>query len=61
MGCLCYLHGKNMIAYLPTDGIVKSKRSEQEQNDLSKLSKKMDFKMGGKTFRKKRVGIENSR
>ena len=52
MGCLCYLHGKNMIAFLVTDGIVISRLSEQEQNDLSKLSKKMAFKMGGKTFRK---------
>lgn len=41
-----------MIAFLVTDGIVISKLSEQEQNDLSKLSKKMDFKMGGKPFRK---------
>jgi len=52
MGCLCYLHGKNMIAFLVTDGIVISRLSEQETNDLSKLSKKMAFKMGGKTFRK---------
>ena len=22
MGCLCYLHGKKMIAFLVTDGIV---------------------------------------
>jgi len=52
MGCLCYLHGKNMIAFLVTDGIVISKLSEQEQNELSKLSKKIAFKMGGKPFRK---------
>lgn len=52
MGCLCYLQGKNMLAFLVTDGIVISKLSEQEQNDLSKLSKMMDFKMGGKPFRK---------
>jgi|SRR2546422_4412859 len=52
MGCLCYLRSKNMIAFLVTDGIVISKLSEQEQNDLSKLSKKVSFKMGGKTFRK---------
>lgn len=52
MGCLCYLNGKNIIAFLVTDGIVISKLSEQEQNDSSKLSKKMDFKMGGKTLRK---------
>ncbi len=52
MGCLCYLHGKNMIAFLVTDGIVISKLSEQEQNDLSKLSKRVSFKMGGKTIRK---------
>jgi hypothetical protein len=36
MGCLCYLRGKNMIAFLVTDGIVISKLSEQETNDLSK-------------------------
>jgi ribosomal protein S13 len=52
MGCLCYLHGKNMIAFLVTDGIVISKLSEQEQNDLSKLTKRVAFKMGGKTIRK---------
>ena len=52
MGCLCYLHEKNMIAFLVTDGIVISKLSEQEQADLSKLSKKVSFKMGAKTFRK---------
>jgi len=52
MGCLCYLLGKNMIAFLVTDGIVISKLSEQEQKDLSKLSKKISFKMGGKSFRK---------
>ena len=52
MGCLCYLHGKNMIAFLVTDGMVISKLSEQEQNNLSKSSKKMDFKMRGKPFRK---------
>jgi hypothetical protein len=52
MGCLCYLHGKSMIAFLVTDGIVISKLSEQEQKDLSKLSRQMSFKMGGKTFRK---------
>lgn len=52
MGCLCYLHGKSMIAFLVTDGIVISKLSEQEEKDLSKLSKKISFKMGGKTIRK---------
>jgi len=52
MGCLCYLHGKSMIAFLVTDGIVISKLSEQEQKDLSKLSRQMSFKMGGKTIRK---------
>ena len=52
MGCLCYLHGKSMIAFLVTDGIVISKLSEQEQKDLSKLSRQMSLKMGGKTFRK---------
>jgi hypothetical protein len=52
MGCLCYLHGKNMIAFLVTDGIVLSKLSEQETNDLSKLSKRTAFKMSGKTLRK---------
>ena len=50
MGCICYLHGKKMIAFLVTDGIVKSKLSEQDQTDLSKLSKKVPFKMGGKTI-----------
>jgi hypothetical protein len=38
MGCLCYLHGKKL--------------SKQEEADLSKLSKKMAFKMAGKSFRK---------
>ncbi len=53
MGCLCYLHDKNMIAFLVTDGIVISKLSEQqEQKDLSKVSRQMSFKMGGKTMRK---------
>jgi hypothetical protein len=52
MGCLCYLHGKNMLAFLVTDGIVISKLSEQEEKDLSKLGKKVSFKMGGKTIRK---------
>ena len=52
MGCLCYFHGKNMIAFLVTDGIVISKLSEQETNELSKLSKKIGFKMGGTTVRK---------
>ena len=52
MGCLCYLHGKNMLAFLVTDGIVISKLSEQDEKDLSKLSKKMSFKMGGKAMRK---------
>jgi|SRR5437660_6239374 len=52
MGCLCYLHDKNMIAFLVTDGIVISKLSEQEQKDLSKVSSQMPFKMGGKTIRK---------
>jgi TfoX/Sxy family transcriptional regulator of competence genes len=52
MGCLCYLHGKNMLAFLVTDGIVVSKLSEQEEKDLSKLSKKASFKMGGKTIKK---------
>jgi len=33
MGCLCYLLGKNMVAFLVTDGIVISKLSEQEQKD----------------------------
>ena len=52
MGCLCYLHGKSMIAFLVTDGIVISKLSKQEQKDLSKLSKTISFKMGGKDIRK---------
>ena len=52
MGCLCYLHGKNMLAFLVTDGIVISRLSEQEEKDLSKLSKKASFKMGGKSMRK---------
>ena len=52
MGCLCYLHGKSMIAFLVTDGIVMSKLSEEEQKDLSKVSKKVSFKMGDKTIRK---------
>jgi hypothetical protein len=52
MGCLCYLHGKNMIAFLVTDGIVISKLSEREEKDLSKLNMKIDFKMGGKAMRK---------
>ena len=52
MGCLCYLHGKNMLAFLVTDGIVISRLSEQEEKDLSKLSRKTAFKMGGKSMRK---------
>jgi TfoX/Sxy family transcriptional regulator of competence genes len=52
MGCLCYLHGKNMIAFLVTNGVVISKLSDQEQNALSKLSERTAFKMSGKTFRK---------
>jgi hypothetical protein len=52
MGCLCYLHGKNMIAFLVTDGIVISRLSEREEKDLSKLIKKISFKMGGKIMRK---------
>jgi hypothetical protein len=52
MGCLCYLHGKNMLASLVTDGIVISKLSEKEERELSKLNKKRSFKMGSKTFRK---------
>src|SRR5947208_16993353 len=51
MGCLCYLHGKSMIAFLVTDGIVISKVTEQEQKDLSKISGQMSFKRGGKTMR----------
>jgi hypothetical protein len=41
-----------MIGFLVTDGIVISKLSEQEEKDLSKLCKKVSFKMGGKTMRK---------
>ena len=52
MGCLCYQHGKNMITFLVTDGIVISMLTEQEQKDLSKISGQMSFKMGGKTMRK---------
>jgi hypothetical protein len=52
MGCLCYLRGRNMIAFLVTDGIVISKLSEEDQNVLSKLSHRAAFKMGGKTIRK---------
>jgi hypothetical protein len=52
MGCLCYLHGNNMRCFLVTDGVVVSKLSNQEQNNLSKLSKRTTFKMSGKTFRK---------
>jgi len=44
MGCLCYLHGKKMLAFLVTDGIVISKLSDQEEKDLSKLNKKISFK-----------------
>src|SRR5690349_6830547 len=43
---------KNMIAFLVTNGVVISKLSEQETNDLSKLTKKTTFKTSGKTFRK---------
>ncbi len=35
MGCLCYLHGKKMLAFLVTDGIVISKLSGQEEDELS--------------------------
>lgn len=52
MGCLCYLHGRSMLAFLVTDAIIISKLSEQEEADLSKLNKKVSFKMGSKTFRK---------
>jgi hypothetical protein len=52
MGCLCYLHGKNMIAFLVTNGIVISKLSEQKTNDLSRLSTKTAFKKRGKNLRK---------
>src|SRR5205807_9314072 len=52
IGCLCYLHSKSMIAFLVTDGIVISKLTEQELKELSKLSRQMSFKMGGKTIRK---------
>jgi hypothetical protein len=52
MGCLCYLHGKNMLAFLVTDGIVISKLSEQEEKDLSKSNRKTSFKMGSKSIRK---------
>jgi hypothetical protein len=52
MGCLCYLHGKNMLAFLVTDGIVISKLSEQEERELSKLNKMISFKMGSKSIRK---------
>jgi hypothetical protein len=52
MGCLCYLHGKNMLAFLVTDAIVISKLSEQEEADLSKLSRRVSFKMGTKSIRK---------
>src|SRR2546425_10885991 len=52
MGCLCYLHGKSMIAFLVTDGIVISKLSEGEKKNLSKLRKKESFRLGGKLIRK---------
>ncbi len=52
MGCLCYLHREKMLAFLVTGGIVISKLSQQEQDDLSKLSKKISFKMGSKSIRK---------
>jgi hypothetical protein len=34
MGCLCYLRGKKMLAFLVTDGIVISNLSEEDQNQL---------------------------
>ena len=52
MGCLCYLHGKNMIAFLITGGIVISKLSEEDQAALSQLSRKVSFKMGSKPMSK---------
>ena len=52
MGCLCYLHGKNMLAFLVTDGIVISKLSEEDERALSQLSRQVSFKMGSKPIRK---------
>jgi hypothetical protein len=40
MGCLCYLHGKNMLAFLVTDGIAISKLSEQEQMNCRNLARR---------------------
>ena len=61
MGCLCYMHGKSMIAFLVTDGIVISKLTEQEQKDLSKLSRQMSFKNGWQDHEETSVGAENAR
>ena len=52
MGCLCYLHGKNMLAFLVTNGIVISKLSEAHEAALSQLSRKISFKMSSKPIRK---------
>jgi hypothetical protein len=52
MGCLCYLHGKNMLAFLVTDGIVISKLSEEDEAALSKSNRRVPFKMGTKSIRK---------
>jgi hypothetical protein len=52
MGCLCYLRGKNMIAFLVTNGIMISKLTEEEQSELSKQAKTVAFKMAGKPMRK---------
>jgi hypothetical protein len=60
MGCLCYLQGKNMLAFLVTDGIVISKLSEQEEKDLSKSNRKTSFKMGSKSIRKPVWELETS-
>ncbi|HVH16355.1 MAG TPA: hypothetical protein VNA15_11655 [Candidatus Angelobacter sp.] len=43
---------QNMVAFLVTDAIVISKLSEQEEADLSNLSKRVSFKMGSKPIRK---------
>jgi hypothetical protein len=61
MGCLCYLHGKKMIAFLVTDGIVISKLSEQEQKDLSRLSQQEGiFQDGWQNHQQARVGAEDA-
>ncbi len=61
MGCLCYLRGKKMLAFLVTDGIVISKLSDEDQKELEKVGRRIDFKMGSKPIRKPVWAVKSSR